>query len=180
MTQPEYEQKKRECWEEFCKDNGLHADGKMFAATDNDFSQFFDRAYALGKEKETITQEEIENAAEKFADGIRIPASFPGVMVPFINGLAHDAYLQGAKDCLGKQEKDADTVIQGWVGRDQDGNLPLFVGSKPYKQEGMDYWSVPHGRPLEYLNLNPALFPDITWESDPEPVEITIKRKNHE
>ena len=76
-----------------------------------------------------------------------------------------------------KQEKDADTVIQGWVGRDQDGNLPLFVGSKPYKQEGMDYWSVPHGRSLEYLNLNPALFPDLTWESDAEPVEIIIKRK---
>ena len=76
-----------------------------------------------------------------------------------------------------KQEKDADTVIHGWVGRDQDGNLPLFVGSKPYKQEGMDYWSVPHGRSLEYLNLNPALFPDLTWESDPLPVEIIIKRK---
>lgn len=74
---------------------------------------------------------------------------------------------------------DADTVIQGWVGRDQDGNLPLFVGSKPYKPEGMDYWSVPHGRSLEYLNLNPALFPDLTWESEPLEVELLIKRKKN-
>lgn len=72
-----------------------------------------------------------------------------------------------------------DTVIQGWVCRDQDGNLALFVGSKPYKQEGMDYWSVPHGRSLEYLNLNPALFPDLTWSDDPIEVEIIIKRKKN-
>lgn len=119
MTQAEYEQKKRECWENFkFARRPLNTDKKVF-------DYIFDRAYALGK-----------------------------------------------------QEKDAeDAVISGWVGRDQDGNLPLFVGSKPYKPEGMDYWSVPHGRSLEYLNLNPALFPDLKWESDPIEVELIIKRK---
>lgn len=120
MNNQDYDQKKRECWEEAVLHGALEVDKDLL----------FDHAFKCGY-------------------------------------------------ALGKQEKDADTVIQGWVGRDQDGNLPLFVGSKPYKQEGMDYWSVPHGRSLEYLNLNPALFPDLTWDSDPEPVEIIIKRKNN-
>lgn len=61
-------------------------------------------SYTLGRRTESITQEEIERAAEKYADEIKIPVSFPGVMVPFINGLAHDSYLQGAQDFLGKQD----------------------------------------------------------------------------
>lgn len=130
MTDQEYEQKKRECWIEFCKEHPIETPSMSIGEA---FAYAFDLAYALGKQE--IKQET-------------------------------------------KQEKDADTVIQGWVGRDQDGNLPLFVGSKPYKQEGMDYWSVPHGRSLEYLNLNPALFPDLTWESEPEEVELILKRRN--
>lgn len=50
-----------------------------------------------------MTNEQIETAAEKFADEIRIPASIHGVMVPFVNGLAHDSYLQGAQDALASQ-----------------------------------------------------------------------------
>lgn len=124
MTQEEYDQKKRECWEEFCKDNGLHADGKMFAATDKDFSQLIDRAYALGK-----------------------------------------------------QEKDADIVIQGWVARDEVAIRPALYTSKPLRQKKgfkNGYWS--YGMQIG-LALDPSLFPDLSWESDPEEVEIIIKRK---
>ena len=181
MTQQEYEQKKRECWEEFCKDNGLHADGKMFAATDKDFIQLIDRAYALGKlqacdgqVKETITQAEIDQVAEEYADPSRTWAS--GAETQEIK----DAFKAGANFALGKQEKDADAVISGWVARDEVAIRPALYTSKPLRQKkGFEngYWS--YGMQIG-LSLDPSLFPDITWESDPEPVEITIKRKNHE
>lgn len=123
MTQQEYEQKKRECWENV--KFALRAPNTAREV----FEFIFDRAYALGKEKETITQEEIEEAAEKYADPSRTWAS--GAETQEIK----DAFKAGANFALGKQEKDADTVISGWVARDEDGQLPLFVASdKPYKR----------------------------------------------
>ena len=44
MTQTEYEQKKRECWEEFCESDKPYDVEPAF-----DFA--FDRAYALGKQE---------------------------------------------------------------------------------------------------------------------------------
>lgn len=44
MTQPEYEQKKRECWEEFCESDKPYD-------VEPAFDLAFDRAYALGKQK---------------------------------------------------------------------------------------------------------------------------------
>lgn len=61
MTQPEYDQQKRECFVKFCKDNGI--DQEVNISIFDAFDQIFDRAYALGKQKETITQEEIEKVA---------------------------------------------------------------------------------------------------------------------
>ena len=49
MTQQEYEQKKRECWKQFCKDNGI--DQKVNISIFDAFDQIFDRAYALGKQE---------------------------------------------------------------------------------------------------------------------------------
>ena len=123
MTQTEYAKAKQGCLSDFCKEHGFieTADVKGI------FGYAFDRAYALGKQFGNSEQVNVEKAAERYADEIRIPASIPGVMVPFINGLAHDAYLQGAQDCLGKKEKDAeDTVISGWVARDFDGDVFLY------------------------------------------------------
>lgn len=48
MTQQEYDQKKRECWEEFCRANPSH-NKSIFARKVFDYA--FDRAYALDKEK---------------------------------------------------------------------------------------------------------------------------------
>ncbi len=47
MTQQEYEQKKRECFVQFCKDNGI--DQEVNISIFDAFDQIFDRAYALGK-----------------------------------------------------------------------------------------------------------------------------------
>lgn len=174
MTQHEYDQKKRKCFVQFCKDNGI--DQEVSISIFDAFDQIFDRAYALGKQFGNSEQVNVEKAAERYADEIRIPASIPGVMVPFIKGLAHDAYLQGAQDCLGKQEtkqeSKQETVIQGWVARDKDGDVPLFVGEgKPYRNKYGDFISVP----TLYLPRNE--FPDIVSDREPIEVEIIIKRK---
>lgn len=47
MNNQEYEQKKRECFVKFCKDNGI--DQEVNISIFDAFDQIFDRAYALGK-----------------------------------------------------------------------------------------------------------------------------------
>lgn len=76
---------------------------------------------------------------------------------------------------LGKQEKDADTVIQGWVGRDKDGAVYVHK-TKPYRGAGN------HGKPEFWVaeaivELPQNSFPDLTWESEPIKVNISIKRE---
>lgn len=56
MTQPEYDQQKRECFVKFCKDNGI--DQEVNISIFDAFDQIFDRAYALGKQEkdaDTVT-----------------------------------------------------------------------------------------------------------------------------
>lgn len=65
MTQQEYEQQRRECFVKFCKGNGI--DQEVNISIFDAFDQIFDRAYALGREKETITQVEIESHSTKNA-----------------------------------------------------------------------------------------------------------------
>lgn len=136
----------------------------------------FDRAYALGKQFGNSEQVDVEKAAERYADEIRIPASIPGVMVPFINGLAHDAYLQGAQDFLGKQESKQEskqeTVISGWVARDWNCHLNLFT-HRPMRDSVIRWWDGEYAD----INLPSSLFPDLTWSDDPIEVELIIKRK---
>lgn len=72
---------------------------------------------------------------------------------------------------------DADTVIQGWVARASDGHLALFK-RKPdreiYMRSNNGLW---FGGSMTELDAN--LFPDLTWESEPQKVEIIIKRKEN-
>lgn len=105
MTQEEYEQKKRECWEEFTTISPQY----------KAFSFAFDRAYNLGK-----------------------------------------------------QEKDADTMIQGWVARDLDGEVFLYE-NKPERGDGE--WL---GRISSEFD-----FQQLKWGSDPIEVEIIIKQKKN-
>ena len=186
MTDKEYQQKKRECWEEFCKDPHLCDSHSLTKST---FNFAFDRAYALGKEKETITQEDIikggreavrkEYLCEKcewkndcdLCGGEN--TAFDCCECPADS--YEDGFKAGANFALGKQKKDADTVIQGWVARDSDGTLSLFA-VKPervrYRRRNGGLWMA---KTMTYLI--PELFPDLTWDSDPIEVELIIKRK---
>lgn len=112
MTPNEYEQKRYECWEEFCR---------HIVDEEEEFYNMFDRAYALGK-----------------------------------------------------QEKDADTEIQGWVAKDNDSQGLYLYSSMPTRE--IDMWNG-HGTLLTPLDSNS--FPDLTWESEPIEVELIIKRKNN-
>ena len=85
MTQTEYEQKKRECWEEF-----LSFDNRLTTTYEQDIAKealffAFDRAYALGREKETITQEEICKAATHYAC-MGHPGYDPAIRKAYIEG----------------------------------------------------------------------------------------------
>lgn len=114
MNNQDYKQKKRECWEEFCRANPSH-NKSIFAR--KVFAFAFDRAYALGK-----------------------------------------------------QEKNSEeTVIKGWVARDFDGDVFLYQ-NEPDRNEIAWNGYMMHSLPVDS-------FPDLTWDSDPEPVEIIIKRK---
>lgn len=82
---------------------------------------------------------------------------------------------------LGKQEEETDTVIQGWVCRDKKDNALNLHVEKPYSaQSGCDVWDDPDWWGIDcasFLPLDKSLFPNLTWDSDPIEVEITIKRK---
>lgn len=176
MTQPDYEQKKREYWEEYWRTHKtyLHGDSAEIVLYET-FTDAFDRAYTLSKQTETISQEEIEKAA---LDYIRTN--------PFVNfrtaTTARESFVDGANFALGKQEikqeSKQETVISGWVARDKNGLLSLFRLYRP--ERGYDYngdfgeWGTSIGC---QITLPSRLFPDLTWDDDPIEVEIILKRK---
>ncbi len=171
MTDKEYQQKKRECWEAYIAKHGLE-----YAIPEEAFIFAFDHAYSLGKQTETISQEDVEKAAEEYAEPTRTWAS--GAETQEIK----DAFKAGAQFALGKKIgnpdfSDADTVIQGWVARDEVAIRPALYTSKPLRQKkGFEngYWS--YGMQIG-LSLDPSLFPDLTWSDEPQECEIIIKRK---
>lgn len=81
---------------------------------------------------------------------------------------------------LGKQEKDTETVISGWVCRDKTWDKRTFASDlclamkKPTRVEEYGLWS----EMGNHINLDTNLFLDLTWDDDPELVEIILKRKN--
>lgn len=70
---------------------------------------------------------------------------------------------------------DADSVISGWVARDEDGSF-YFYDHKPIRdnedkdfvEQNGDAWLLHEGLDI----------PDITWESEPQEVELIIRRKH--
>ena len=100
MTQEEYEQKK-ECWEEYVSKHGMKN-----AIPEDAFSFTFDRAYALGKKTETITQKDVEKAWQDYAKEIGLPESLSYATKPMIETAIKQAFKAGAK-ILSKQEKEA-------------------------------------------------------------------------
>lgn len=61
-----------------------------------------------------------------------------------------------------------------YVARDKDGDLYLF-SSIP--QRGRDCWWAKTGVDGTYLRLEKSMFPEVTWDSAPEPV--IINRQPH-
>ena len=70
-----------------------------------------------------------------------------------------------------------EAMIQGWVARDMNGDLVCCAGSKPYKEENIPFWKVDFRNFIECIPND--LFPELTWESEPEEVELIIKRKKN-
>lgn len=124
----------------------------------------------------TEQEERIEKAWNDYAKEIGLPDAINYINPLIIDVALKQAFKEGARLFLNKQENDADTVIQGWVARDEEaGNIWLFQ-NKPIRNTDLSYgfWD---GNNDDFIELPATSFPDLTWASDPEPVEITIKRK---
>jgi len=164
MNNQDYEKAKAERWEEFM--TRPHENPQSLKRC---FDFAFDRAYALGKEKEAITQEEIEKASVEYAD--KTAKQYEVCNSEFVQEIMV-AFEQGANFALGKQEKDAEeTVISGWVAADDNGDL-FLCRTKPVRDEVSGMW-ISGECPLD-VGIN--LFPDLTWDSEPQEVELIIKR----
>lgn len=182
MENKEYNKAKRECWEEYKQEN---LDGEVQWQPVSRYDVFcaaFDRAYALGRQEqdaeEVLTCEKREVLYRfRMAEACKIgnnPESDYWI-----------GYSKAIQDLFGLEGEpyvtpnEADTVIQGWVGRDQDGYVSLFK-NKPIRdtcdKDDMPYgfWDDVDGN---CIDLPITSFPDITWESEPLDVEIIIKRK---
>ena len=73
-----------------------------------------------------------------------------------------------------EKEEQKECSIGGWVARDEDGALTVF-SDKPTRENFSEDTSVWCGaKPIE---LDPALFPQITWESEPQEGEMTLRLK---
>lgn len=65
-----------------------------------------------------------------------------------------------------------------WVARDKNGDLKLFY-NKPFRlyednfKFGDDKWVTTW---INWMQIDPNLFPELTW--DDEPIEVEIIRKN--
>lgn len=75
-------------------------------------------------------------------------------------------------------ETNNEITIKGWVARDKSKShgcdLHLFAYEKPIRREIMGDWS---GGWYCHIPLDTNLFPHITYEDEPQEVEITIKIK---
>lgn len=178
MTQQEYEQKRRECWDDYKRHN-LDGEVQWQPVSRYDvFCDAFDRAYALGKlqascgqVKEAISQEDVEKASVEYAD--KTAKQYEVCNSEFVQEIMV-AFEQGVNFALGKQEKDADTMLSGWVCRDNNSlNAQVLIGDKP-KRTGFNYWE---NKSADCITLPKDLFPDLTWSDEPQEVEIIIKRK---
>ncbi len=174
MTTEDYKQKKQECWEEYFKHVVCGTGSHEYW-----FNKIFDRAYALGREKETITQEEIEEAAEDYVSFKKGGKCYPNYIV---ERACCCAFKDGANFALGKQEmkqeskqeSKQETVISGWVARDKSGYLVLHY-KKPHRTFGNAKWYSAQSQ----KSLPRDSFSDLTWDSDPIEVELIIKRKKN-
>lgn len=166
MNNQEYEQKKKKCWLQFCREKGI--DKEVNISIYEAFDSIFDCAYALGKQKEEVTQEEIEKAANEFADREYEIGEVDWAAL-------HKGYYHGMKDALDKQEKDAEgTVIRGWMARNMNGSLYLYR-YKPKRNFMQCRWE----EEIMDVSTTDDMFSDLTWGDVPQEIELIIKRKKN-
>jgi|GEM_PF-660892 hypothetical protein len=176
MNNQDYEQKKKKCWLQFCQENGVNQE--LNISIFDAFNYIFDRAFALGKQEKNAEDDKTLKVNRQLF--CRLCADADDYINEYLEEDDSDyGYYQGRSDALHElyrgECKDAeDTVIQGWVAIDDDGDIFLYR-TKPARDEVSGMW-MSDECPLD-VGIN--LFPDLTWESDPEPVEIIIKRKNN-
>lgn len=188
MTDKKYEQIREECL------NGIK-DNIPFSSKETIFKYAFDRAYALGKQTEAISHEDLEKVAEEYVyerQKIRHYAKreedatmrdFDKTVKAWDSYDMAQAFESGANIFIGRQKKDEDTVISGWVAIDEAYGQCFLHTEKPIQKsqpiaDTGDYDTVWDSKGKTYL-LDTGLFPDMDSESDPEPVEIIIKRKKN-
>lgn len=77
---------------------------------------------------------------------------------------------------INKEHMDSKVVkTKGWVAKDECGLW--FFRNKPYRVTGtlVSYWT--DVNPNSEIGLSEELFPELTWESEPVEVELTIDIK---
>lgn len=195
MTQQDYEQKKCECWEEFKREVQC-----LPVSRHDVFCAAFDRAYTLCKQEkdaentpisERLAPEEksqlegiyyyLKRAADKQENESVSVAVLFEVMERLEDIFSIDLLTNGHGKLA---PNDADTVIQGWVAINEAYNECYLHTNKPTPEvrpiaDTGDYESHWGSEGQTYL-LDADLFPDMDSDSDPQEVEITIKRKKNE
>lgn len=123
-------------------------------------------------------QEYEQKRRECWKEYVKLGGNDNGNSSPF-NMVFRRAYSLGKQETNQeiKQETDADTVIQGWVARDKKGTICLYNECPERFYAPINEWGT--DCPLQYYRIPDELFPDLTWDDDPEPVEIILKRKKN-
>ncbi len=184
MINQEYEKARQKCWDALHNEL-LKGEVQWQPVSRKDIVDFvFDRAYALGKQEkdaeetpisERLYEEEksqleglyhyLNRAADKQENESVSVAILFEVMEQLEDMFGIDLLTNGH----GKPTpKEADTVIQGWVARDLDGEVFLYE-NKPERGDGE--WL---GRISSEFD-----FQQLKWGSDPIEVELIIKRKKN-
>lgn len=203
MKEQDYENKKRECWLNTANYCGFAPANRLVRTA---FDSAFDCAYALGKqEKEAeivlnkwhdISIKPTDTEAEYIVRtdmGYIFQAVYTGTEF-LVSSVRNDKvyFEKGHNDSLVEwmqvvnppvdESGPKETVIQGWVARDRYNDLFLYT-EKPHRincgavfGNHTDAWSCDN---LSFFPLDNGLFQDLTWESNPIEVELTIKRKNN-
>lgn len=69
-----------------------------------------------------------------------------------------------------------ETVISGWVARDNGGFISLFSYLPDrVTKDNLGFWG--HNDGSNEIDMPQDSFPDLTWDSEPKEVEIIIKPK---
>lgn len=178
MTQQEYEQKRRECWEEFMA--RPHENPQSLRRC---FDYAFDRAYALGKQekdvkkKPALTDKE-EMKARRKSDGEIIEVrEWRGASDVVYTSPDMNQFYQASE--LDFNVNTEDTMISGWVARDKGGFISLFSYCPDRViHDDLGFWG--HNDCSDEIDLPKSSFPDLTWDDEPQEVEIIIKKRRND